>query len=205
MVLDDPLPLSIVEHYAYCPRQAALIHVEGVWAASADTATGEAQHAAVDRAVRSESRGGVITWLSLPVWSDALRISGICDAVEVIDDAPIPVEHKPKLSKRRLGPAAQQVAAQAMCLEEMWGKPVRIGVLFTRADRRRHAVEIDDALRATTLATIASCHDMVRANGLPPPVNDRRCDRCSVIEACGVRLPALGAHTPYLPQTEGDW
>lgn len=110
----DPLPLSIVEHYAYCPRQAALIHVEGLWAANADTALGEAQHAAVDRAVRSETRGGVVTWLSLPVWSHELAVVGICDAVEIRAGVLTPIEYKPKLPRRLLAPASQQLAVQAM-------------------------------------------------------------------------------------------
>lgn len=130
--MPDHLSLSIVEHYAYCPRQAALIHVEGLWAANADTARGEADHAAVDRGVRSESRGGVETWLSLPVWSDRLQVSGVCDAVEVVAGVPFPIEHKPRHTGRVESPAAQQLAAQALCLEEMWGCPVRRGSVFTR-------------------------------------------------------------------------
>lgn len=201
----DPLPLSIVEHYAYCPRQAALIHVEGIWAANADTALGEANHEAVDRATKMERRGGIETWLSLPVWHDDLGITGICDAVEVRDGVPTPIEYKPKLHPRRLAPAAQQLAAQAMCLESMWQTSVTVGVLFTLADRRRHPIAIDEPLRQTTSGTIAACHDLVSRRRLPAPVNDRRCDRCSVAEACGVRMPDLDADTPFRPQQEMVW
>ncbi len=201
----DPLPLSIVEHYAYCPRQAALIHVDGHWSANADTARGEASHAAVDRAVRTESRDGVTTWLSLPVWSDELRIAGVCDAVELTPEGPRPVEHKPKLSPRDRSPAAQQLAAQALCLEEMWECSVPVGVLFTRKDARRHPVQIDDGLRRTTMATIRACHDLLASGILPPVVNDSRCDRCSLIESCGVRVPTLGAVAPFAAQPEGEW
>ena len=88
----EALPISIVEHFAFCPRQAALIHVEGLWEANADTARSEADHAAVDRAVRVESRSGIETWMSLPVWSERLALSGICDAVEVGPSGPVPVE-----------------------------------------------------------------------------------------------------------------
>lgn len=201
----EPLALSIVEHYAYCPRQAALIHVEGVWAANADTALGEAQHATVDRAVRSETRGGVVTWLSLPVWSDTLGMAGICDAVEITDGSPKPIEYKPKLSKRRLGPAAQQLAAQAMCLEEMWSTTVMVGVLFTQADRRRHDVAISPELREATRRTVIACGELMQSGRLPVPVADARCRRCSVSEACGVYLPDLSADVPFAQQPEGDW
>lgn len=202
----DPLSLSIVEHYAYCPRQAALIHVEGLWAANADTARGEADHAAVDRGVRSESRSGVETWLSLPVWSDRLQLSGVCDAVEVVDGIPIPIEHKPRHTARVMAPAAQQLAAQALCLEEMWGCEVVTGALFTRADRRRHEIPIDSALRAATEETIRSCHVLVQDRGLPPVLADRRCEKCSLAQVCGVELPDPDAGTSlFVPQLEAAW
>ncbi len=201
----DPLPLSIVEHYAYCPRQAALIHVEGIWAANADTALGEADHEAVDRATKMESRGGVETWLSLPVWHDELGIAGICDAVEVRGGVPTPIEYKPKLYERRLAPAAQQLAAQAMCLESMWRTTVRTAILFTQADRRRHPIPLDAALREATMETIAACHDLVTHAQLSTPVADSRCHRCSVSDACGVRLPDMDASAPFTLQAEAAW
>lgn len=201
----DRLSLSIVEHYAYCPRQAALIHVEGLWAASADTAQGEADHATVDRAVRSESRAGVVTWSSLPVWSDRLQLSGVCDAVEVVDGVPVPIEYKPRYFPRLKAPAAQQLAAQALCLEEMWACQVHKAVLFTRADRRRHEIAIDSALRAVTEETVRSCHVLVQDRRLPSGVADRRCDRCSLAEVCGVELPDPASSAPFVPQHEGAW
>lgn len=203
--MTEPLSLSIVEHYAYCPRQAALIHVEGVWAANADTARGEADHAAVDRGVRSESRAGVETWLSLPVWSDRLHLSGVCDAVEVVDGVPVPIEHKPRHTGRGLAPAAQQLAAQALCLEEMWGCPVLAGALFTSADRRRHEIAIDVPLRAATAVTIRSCHALVRRRKLPPVLADRRCEKCSLAQVCGVELPDRDGTSLFIPQPLGDW
>lgn len=201
----DKLSLSIVEHYAYCPRQAALIHVEGLWAANADTARGEADHAKVDRAVRSESRAGVVTWSSLPVWSERLQLSGFCDAVEVVAGVPVPIEYKPRYTARLKAPAAQQLAAQALCLEEMWGCRVLSAALFTRADRRRHEIAIDAALRAVTEETIRACHALVKGRRLPPVVADRRCDRCSLAEVCGVELPDDAGSTLFMHQHEGAW
>ncbi|MGB3955724.1 MAG: CRISPR-associated protein Cas4 [Brooklawnia sp.] len=202
----DYMALSIVEHHAYCPRQAALIHVEGLWAASADTARGEADHAAVDRAVRSESRAGVVTWSSLPVWSDRLQLTGVCDAVELVEGVPVPIEYKPRHSFRLKAPAAQQLAAQALCLEEMWGCEVVTGVLYTRADRRRHEIPIDAALRAVTEETIRACHALIQDRLLPPVVADRRrCDRCSLAEVCGVELPDPTNSALFVPQPEGAW
>jgi len=201
----DPMPLSIIEHYAYCPRQAALIHVEGLWSANADTARGEANHAAVDRGVRSESRAGLVTWASLPVWSERLNLSGVCDSVEIVDGAPVPIEHKPRHNGRLMAPAAQQLAAQALCLEEMWGCHILTAALFTRADRRRHEIAIDAALRTATEATIRSCHSLLYDRALPPVLEDRRCAGCSLAEVCGVELPDPDETSLFTPQTEGVW
>lgn len=203
--MNESLPLSIVEHYSYCPRQAALIHVEGIWAANADTARGEADHTSVDRGVRMESRDGVTTWLSLPVWSARLRLAGMCDAVELVDGVPTPVEHKPRFPRHLHAPAAQQLAAQAMCLEEMMGCAVTRGFVFTRADRRRHPVAIDARLRAATEESIDGCHRMLHERLLPPVVADSRCPRCSLAEVCGVDLPSLDADRAFRVSPETDW
>ena len=203
--MDESLPLSIIEHYAYCPRQAALIHVEGVWVANADTARGAADHASVDRGVRVESRDGVTTWLSLPVWSERLRLAGVCDAVELVGGLPTPIEYKPVYPRRLHAPASQQLAAQAMCLEEMWGCQVESGFVFTRADRHRHAVAIDSRLRATTELSINACHRIVRERLLPPVLADARCLRCSLAEVCGVDMPSPDVDRAFHPSPETDW
>lgn len=204
--MSDPLPLSIVEHFAYCPRQAALIHVEGVWAANADTARGEADHAAIDRGVRSETRSGVTTWFSLPVWSARWGLSGVCDAVELQRGIPTPVEHKPRhVASALASAAAQQLAAQALCLEEMWECEVPNGVLFTRADRRRHVVPIDHGLRTDTTETILACHDLIENRRLPPALTDKRCVRCSLAEICGVTLPEPSHASLFATPAEEEW
>lgn len=201
----DPLALSIIEHFAYCPRQAALIHVEGTWEANADTARGEAAHASVDRAVRKESRSGVETWLSLPVWSTRLNISGICDAVELGGKYPVPVEHKPRFVTRPNSPAVLQLAAQAMCLEEMWGVSVPTGILFTRSDLRRHEIAITSEVREATEYAITACQALLEARDLPPTVNDGRCSRCSLAEVCGRHLPDGDDDAPFVIQHEAAW
>lgn len=200
---DESLPLSAIEHYAYCPRQAALIHVEGVWEANVHTAQGDADHAAVDRATRPVTRGSVTTWTSLPVWHDDLRLYGVCDTVEVTDDAVLPIEHKPTLSRWRRAPSAQQLAAQAMCLEQMWQRPVVSGVIFTRRDHRRHVIDLDDDLRAATLRTIEALQKMIDRQLLPRPVRDGRCDRCSLRPTC-IDDDANVAPI-FAPAPEGRW
>lgn len=204
MDVDESLPISAIEHFAYCPRQAALIHVDGEWQANELTALGDAEHAVVDRGVQSRTRDGVTSWTSLPVWSDDLGIYGVCDVVEVVDETPIPIEHKPKLGAARLSPGAQQLAAQAMCLESMWGCQVTTGVLFTRKDHRRHEVVIDDALRAETRRTIDATRRIIATRELPPPVRDARCRQCSLREIC-LDDETDDAPDIFTPASEGTW
>ncbi|HMR49446.1 MAG TPA: CRISPR-associated protein Cas4 [Arachnia sp.] len=199
----DWLPLSIVEHHAFCPRQAALIHQDAQWMANAHTAQGEADHSAVDRAVESRRRDGTVTWTSLPVWSRQLRIGGICDVVELVDGVPRPVEHKPQWKRNNM-PALQQLAAQALCLEEMFGVPVSVGIIYTKKDNRRHEVSIDANLRAATRTTVDACHRLLALVDLPVAPNDRRCQGCSLRDVCGIEwLPPR--HSAFATAELGDW
>lgn len=203
--MDDPLALSMIEHYAYCPRQAALIHIEAQWQSNADTAHGEVQHAAIDRAVRRETREGIVTWLSLPVWSEKLNVHGICDAVELRDQGPVPVEHKPRLPKRLRSPAAQQLALQAMCLEEMYDCAIGLAYVFTRSDNRRHEIQVDTRLRDSVIENLHRCRAILRDQELPPPVADARCRGCSLRDSCGVLLRADRAGSLFEPRDLEDW
>lgn len=202
---EEQLLLSVVEHYAYCPRQAALIHVDAEWVPNGLTAQGTADHAAVDAATRHLSKDGVESWRSLPVWSDRLGIYGVCDVVEFLPAGPVPIEYKPSLARSRQSPAAQQVAAQAMCLEEMFDVVIGTGYIFTRRDRRRHGVDLDRALRDRTVRTIRAARAMISRRVLPPRVNDRRCVQCSLAPVCRPRdhRPSIGAL--FTPAPEGDW
>lgn len=202
---DQQLLLSVVEHYAYCPRQAALIHLDAEWVSSALTARGTADHAVVDAATRQVSKDGVETWSSLPVWSDQLGIYGVCDVVEFGPTGPVPVEYKPSLPRSAQGPAAQQVAAQAMCLEEMFDVHIEAGFIFTQRERRRHRVELDHVLREHTLKTIRAASEMITQRALPPGVNDRRCDKCSLAPVCRPQDQRPRIDALFEPAPEGDW
>ena len=85
------------------------------------------------------------------------------------------------------------------------GPTVRTAILFTQADRRRHPIPLDAALREATMETIAACHDLVTHAQLSTPVADSRCHRCSVSDACGVRLPDMDASAPFTLQAEAAW
>ncbi|HEY9475512.1 MAG TPA: CRISPR-associated protein Cas4 [Mycobacteriales bacterium] len=185
------VPLSALEHHAYCPRQAALIHVEQVWTESGDTARGDLAHRAVDLP-GSRRRTGIRVIRSLPVWSDAHGLHGICDIVEITKDLAVPVEYKVGRYKPG-GPADVQLAGQAICLRDM-GMRVEHGYVYSVSERRRHEVVVNDALVDRALATAEEFRATLTSDRLPLAVNDRRCRRCSLREDC---LPELTRRTAH--------
>lgn len=179
------VPLSALEHYAYCRRQAALIHVEAVWSDSADTVHGELSHTAVDLpGIRH--RRGVTVVRSLPVWSDVHGLRGVCDVVEFSGGTATPVEYK--VGKHYPGgPAELQLGGQAACLIEA-GFDVPVGYVYSVAERRRYAVPITADLLDRVARATAALRDLLEAATLPGARNDARCRRCSLREEC---LPEL--------------
>jgi len=183
------VPLSALEHYEYCPRQAGLILLEDGYADNADTVRGSLLHQHVHEP-GGETRDGVRTLWALPVWHEGLGLTGVCDAVELHDDSRIvPVEHKSG-DYVPGGPADVQLAGQAMCLEEMFRASVPVGAIFSTADRRRHEVRISDLLRARVASAAREVRAVLLQDGLPPPVADRRCRRCSMNHVCLPRVLA---------------
>ena len=177
------VPLSALQHFAYCPRQCALIHVEQAWTENLYTLRGRRAHERVDD-VGGGTRDGVRTERALPLFSDRLGLVGKADVVEFLPDGtPYPVEHKVGPRKARRADEVQ-LCAQALCLEEMFGRDVPAGALYHRKSRRRREVAFDDALREQTLQTAEAVRRMLQDRTLPPPVNDARCPRCSLIETC---------------------
>lgn len=186
---DDPLPISALQHMVYCPRQAALIHLERAWAENRFTAEGHILHANADEP-GSRRRGEVRRVTALPIRSRRLGVAGVADLVEFHrgdgsgPERPLPVEFKrgrPKLHRAD----EIQLCAQAMALEETFGVAVTEGALFYGETRRRLTVPIDEALRAETIATAEALAAMMKSGRTPPA--DRRADRCracSLLEIC---------------------
>lgn len=177
--------LSAIEHYSYCPRQCALIHVEQTYDENVYTIRGTLAHERVDSGEGAASRG-VTTARGLPLWSDQHGLRGKADVVEWHEGVPYPVEHK--VGRRHGEHADVQLCAQALCLEEMFGVPISHGAIYYGATRKRHEIAFDAELRARTLALAAGVRAMLTAQSLPPAVDDARCPNCSLINAC---LPAV--------------
>ncbi len=195
------VPVSALEHYSYCPRQCALIHVEQTFEENLFTVRGRLLHERADSGEETTS-GDVRVSRGVPLWSERLGLIGKADVVEFRPDGPYPIEYK---SGRRLGPHADfQLCAQALCLEEMLGVPVLRGALYYHAARGRHEVVFDEDLRRRTEEMVRAVRQMLQecASGglLPPPIacpepgrRDSRCPNCSLIDAClptGVGEPA---------------
>ncbi|MFN7087980.1 MAG: CRISPR-associated protein Cas4, partial [Burkholderiales bacterium] len=179
----DPIPLSALQHWCYCPRQCALIHIEQVFAENLFTLRGRAVHSQVDQA-GVETRAGLRVERALPVWSDRLGLIGKCDAVEFeADGTPYPVEYKVGSRAKASWIAAcddLQLGAQALCLEEMTGKPVSAGALFYAKSKRRREVKIDATLRRRVIDAITAVRALLDAAVLPAPILDKRCEKCSL-------------------------
>lgn len=186
---DDLLPLSGLQHMAFCERQWALIHVEGLWEESSDTLRGRFFHERVDTAGYS-CRVGVRAERSVRLVSHRLGIYGVADIVEyrLKGDPPVmPVEYKvgkPKVEDwDRL-----QICAQALCLEEMEGARIDAGALFYGETRRREDVEITRELRERVASLAQRMHEQF-AQGLTPMVESSgKCKRCSLHNEC---LPSI--------------
>jgi CRISPR-associated exonuclease Cas4 len=203
----EALPLSLLNDYLYCSRRAALKIVEGWREANVHTERGDIVHEHTDLAGYEVAKG-VMLWRSLPVFSERLGLNGKCDIVEVepaanpkseflIPKSLFPVEFK--LGKRRKWENDDaQLCAQALCLEEMFSRPVPRGAVFHADSKRRREVEFTAELRARTLEAVAALHDLVAQSGtsgpdaqippLPPAVWKPACEECSLFNICLPRV-----------------
>ncbi len=179
----DLLPLSALQHYIYCPRQCALIHVEQQWVENRYTAEGQAQHDRVDRP-EHETRDGIRTEYAVLLRSLRLGLIGKADAIEFHQDKVFPVEHK----RGRPKPTHcdwVQLCAQAICLEETMGVEIEEGAIFYGTPRRRQNVEFSSDLRKETEQTAAALHALIQSGKTPPAEYDKKkCDACSLLEIC---------------------
>lgn len=184
---DDLVHLSALQHFLFCPRQCALIHLEQTWVENRFTAEGRLQHQRVD-AGGSEKRRDVRLAFGLPIRSLQLGISGKADMVEfhLGDEGlwrPYPVERKRGRRKEEDWDRVQ-LCAQALCLEEMLGFPVPEGALFYEKERHREVVTLEEGLRRKTEELARATHDLMEAGRTPPPVYTPKCDSCSLISRC---------------------
>ena len=179
----EPIPLAALQHWAYCPRQCGLIHLEQAFEDNLHTARGQAVHHLVDTP-GYEMKAGVKVERALPLWSDRLNLIGKADLVEFHPDGTVfPVEFKHGRKREKIHDDIQ-LAAQALCLEDMLGRPVPRGAIYHASSHRRREVAITPALREKVVETADAIRAMLTVGRLPPPVNDARCRECSLEELC---------------------
>lgn len=200
MIEEDPLAISAIQHWAYCPRQCGLIHLEQAFDHNLHTARGQAVHAQVDRP-GFEMRRGVRVERALPLFSDRLALIGKADTVEFEPNGtPYPVEYKHGSRNKAADIAVcddLQLAAQALCLQEMTGRAVPEGAVFYASSRRRRVVAVTPSLLQRVADIAREVRAMLAVGELPLPTSDsRRCRGCSLRERCqpeAIRRLAPGA------------
>lgn len=181
---DETVLISALEHFSYCPRQCALIHVERVFDENVFTLRGRFAHQRTDQTLTTWENG-VRLERALPLWSDTYGLTGRGDVVEFHPDGRVmPVEYKNGPRRERVHDDVQ-LCAQAFCLEEMLDVAVTRGAVYSLQTRRRREVMFSDTLRAHTADVIFRTRKLLHAVGpLPPAVNDKRCPKCSLLDAC---------------------
>lgn len=187
----EKIPLSALQHWRYCPRQCGLIHLEQVFDENIYTLRGQALHAKVDQP-GVETAKGVRVERALPLWHDDIGLLGKSDVVEFLaGGVPYPVEYKHGSRNKAADIAAcddLQLAAQALCLQAMTGKPVNEGAIYYATSKRRRIVEITDQLRVDVAQTADAIRQMLTDAELPPPLGSeqaaKRCKACSLQERC---------------------
>jgi CRISPR-associated exonuclease Cas4 len=189
MEQDDFIMLSALQHYSYCPRQCALIHEEQSFAVNVHTARGDAAHTLVDLE-GYERRAGVRIERALPLFCERLGLIGKADVVEFLPDGtPYPVEYKHGPRRQRTHDDIQ-LAAQALCLEEMLGRSVSVGAIYHASSHRRREVAITPDLRQLVASTTLAIRSLLQSGEMPPAANDARCRECSLIDLCQPQMLA---------------
>ena len=207
---EDCLMISGLQHFHFCCRQWALIHLEQQWAENLRTVEGEFLHERAHNEQLQERRGDLLTVHGLRVQSLTLGLSGVCDVVEFRQDArgvplsgkegqwlPYPVEYKRGVPKQD-GCDELQLCAQAMCLEEMLCCEIPEGALYYGEPRRRLRVSLTKELREEVRSDAAQMHALYRRGHTPRVRRTKSCNACSLKELCLPGLQKSGSVRDYL-------
>lgn len=197
---DDYIQLSALQHYSYCPRQCALIHVEQTWEENIFTAEGRLLHTIADSGGVTV-RGNLKTATGVLLCSHAYGVVGKADVVEFHRKngfwMAFPVEYK-RGRPKKLNCDKVQLCMQALCLEDMLGEVITAGALYYGQSRRRQDVFFSPELREETVALTKAVHNLMRRGTLPLPVDDERCPSCSLLMQCMPGAVVPGRARNYL-------
>ncbi|WP_048600969.1 CRISPR-associated protein Cas4 [Rubeoparvulum massiliense] len=197
---DNYLMLSGIQHFQFCRRQWALIHIEQQWEENVRTIEGQYLHRKADEPFIREKRGNKLIVRAMPVKSNELKITGVCDVVEFITDSEgieidgvegtyvaYPIEYKRGKPKTHDADVLQ-LTAQAMCLEEMLLCNIEMGYMFYDEIRRRVAVPITRENKNKVKLMFAEMHTYYKRKYTPKVKTGSFCKNCSLQHIC---LPQL--------------
>lgn len=213
---DEYLMLSGIQHFRYCRRQWALIHIEQQWAENEHTVVGELMHKRAHDPYLTEKRKGVLITRALPISSRTLGISGECDVVEFHESDEgmklhghrglyeiYPIEYKkgkPKESEEDI----LQLTAQVMCLEEMFSTDIQEGALFYGETRRRECIKITEEIRLEVRDMVKEMHQYYARRYTPQVKFSKRCNACSLKDICLPKLGKISSVKSYIAQALED-
>lgn len=207
---DEYLMISGIQHYEFCPRQWALIHIEQQWEENQKTIQGQEVHKKADKPEIKEKRKGFITSRAMPVHSHQLQITGICDVVEFISDNQgiklsgyegkykvSPVEYK-RGSPKKTEADILQLVAQAICLEEMLICSIEEGYLYYDEIKRRVKIEISQELRLKLKNIVEKMHALYKNKYTPKVKTGKWCNSCSLQNICLPKLMKVESASTYI-------
>ena len=209
---EDFLQLSGLQHFKFCRRRWALIHIENQWAENFRTVDGSLMHKNAHDGSLRETRGELVITRGMPVFSSVLGVSGQCDVLEFIRSAdgitlsgrqglwqPYPVEYKRGKPNARSGDALQ-LCGQALCLEEMLCCTIPEGALFFGEVRQRVTVAFTKELRDEVRQALTEMHALYRRGHTPRVRPTRSCNACSLKEICLPRLMNRRSAAAYVKE-----
>lgn len=212
----EPLMLSGLQHFVFCRRQWALIHIEQQWQENVRTVEGQMMHQRAHDEKQVEKRGDLLVMRGLRVSSSRLQITGICDVVEFHSHSegialpghegswlPYPVEYKRGKPKEHDADELQ-LCAQALCLEEMLVCSVPEGSLYYGEPRRRTQVVFSQAMRDRVEALLSEMHQYAARGYTPRPKPTKVCNACSLKELCLPKLQRVQSVSSYIGQRMGE-
>lgn len=207
---DEYRQLSELQHFVFCRRQWALIHIEGQWAENLRTVEGELMHKRVHDEKKTEKRGDTIIVRGMRVKSDTLQVVGICDVVEFTASEegislygrrgkwlPRPVEYKRGKPKQDHSDELQ-LCGQAICLEEMLCCHIPEGDLFYGEPHRRKVVAFDEELRNEVKKNLAEMQALFQRGYTPKVKKHKGCANCSLIDICLPTMEVRGSVRSYI-------
>lgn len=210
---DDMLMLSGIQHFMFCPRQWALIHLEQQWDENRLTMEGKLLHSNVDNPAYRQKNGDTITLRSVAIASKRLGLYGLTDAVELQPSnetkggirsklypgiwMPFPIEYK-RGKPKRTAIDEVQLAAQAMCMEEMYEIDIHFGALYYGETRHREVISINEQLREQVVICAEEMHRIFRSGHLPKVVKGKHCKNCSLMNICMPNIESCTQVNTYL-------